>query len=236
MIKKNSTTKNTKKPTPLKPSRARKEFVRRQLKKATSTDEDEAQEIAELVYDAETTIVKKIGYGPRFGGIEAARSYVNKIVQNPTWLKLSRDVKHVELYFYDNKEFEQILKENHGQDKVSDGSIAVAALTSRQDTCAIGLKRNNRQALSHLVILHEMAHIAKAPYDHSEGFQEAYLFLLKEFFPKQVGDRDKIINLLTEEFKDMGLSTRSLKIGKVAPNSKEKLLLDKSKLKKKKSR
>lgn len=242
MIKKNPITKNTKKPTSGKLKLgARETFIKQEKKSYYSKIKkdpylEKEEEVADEVYESERELVKKIGYGPRFGGgLKGAQIYVDRIVRSAQWQNFSSGVTKIKLYNYDNPEFRQILKENHDQDTVGSGDVlAIAALTSNSEICAIGLKPRNRQALSHVVILHEMAHIAKAPFDHAEDFQRAYLTLLRTFLPKTV-NKDKIIKFLTEEFKDRGLSTKLFDLGKVA-GSKEKLLLNKSKVKKKKSR
>lgn len=223
--------------------RARKDFINKSLQLAENQDpEDEEQEEddADQVYDSEADLVKTIGYGPRFsGGLAGAQEYVNTIVRNPKWLTLSRNVGEVKLYSLKDKEFFRILQEYYGQDKITPqlaagNVLAMASVTNDPNKCVIGLDVSKRQAFSAVVILHEMAHVARGIFNHGQDFQRAYLTLLKEFLPETV-NKQKIIDFLTREFKLRGLSTKLFNLGKVA-GSKEKLLLDKSKLKKKRSR
>lgn len=205
-------------PSSFKDKQTRKKREQRSSQRGYVTTKKE-EKASQDVYASEDAIARSsTGYGPRYGNMDSAQAFVDKVVGNNIWKQLAPTVTKVQVVSM--TDVKPMLSAVMTESDFSN-TFAVTLKSAEPSAWIIAFNLKKKTSLSQLVILHELAHVAIAPFDHGPSFQGAYLDLVYFFLGGNKTTKQKIYNSLVQQFESKGLYTTFFKNGVVAGGGKE---------------
>lgn len=139
---------------------------------------------AQAVYGSEAVVASKVGYGDRVVGLEGAKEFVKNVTASAYWKKVTNRQAALSNVVVVSIKDEPIKTElsNHFTPQQLKETFALTIKAENGWVIALNPKKNT--AYTKLVLIHELAHVAVAPYDHGADFQGLYMDMVYEFLVK----------------------------------------------------